>query len=413
VKTSTFPVRRQSGFSLVELMVGMVIGLIAIVVMFQVFAVTESQRRTTTGAGDAQQNGSTALFIMERDVRMAGYGFQYWPLLGCKSHGFYRKTGTAFDFTLAPVVVVDGNANGPDTITFTYGNPDTYALPSALANPTNVTPGYIQVLATRMQFRPGDVMLSAEVPAAGAMKDCWVTQVTDLSDTYLDRISVGGGTYVDNGVTHTAEYSLPFAMPVTYAKWNPTKAFGGRLFDLGPQPVSMTYSIVNNQLVATNAFDGVATPVADNIVQFQVQLGYSPKCQTSGLDSQCMIGSTAPVVATIDGTPFPNPYTLPHPGIWGDKLVANPTAVDYRRVVAVRMAIVARSSAPDKKDTLGNCTATTVQPVWASNNNSTLFVDSNSDWRCYRYKVFELTMPLRNMLWFADPDGTPVPPSGL
>jgi type IV pilus assembly protein PilW len=403
VNPSNASVRREAGFSLVELMVGMVIGLIAIVVMFQVFSVTESQRRTTTGAGDAQQNGSTALFIMERDVRMAGYGFSYWPLLGCKGHGFYRKTGTAFDFTLAPVLVTDGGAKGSDTVTFMYGNPDSYALPAPLATDTNQTPGYIKIQSPRFMFRPGDVILSSEMPAAGVMKDCWVTQVTDLPpEPFADRVVNQGGTYVDNGVTHTAEYTPPFVIPVTYLKWNPVKAQGGRLFNLGPQPVSMTYSIVNNQLVATNAFDGVATPIADNIVQFQVQVGYSSNCQVLGLASQCSINSLAPMVSVVGG--------IVPTGQWGDKLPTNPSSNDYRSVIAVRMAIVARSSTPEKKDTFGNCTASSAQPIWSA-TGATLWVDANPEWRCYRYKVFELVMPLRNMLWFADPEGSPVPPA--
>ncbi len=406
VKTLLTPVRRQDGFSLVELMVGMVIGLVAVVIMFQVFAVSEAQRRTTTGSGDAQQNGASALFIMERDARMAGYGIAYWKVLGCNSFGHYRKTGTNFNFTLAPVITTDGGAAGPDSITFMYGNPSSFALPAPFTNASNTYASALQIMSPRFQFEPGDVMLSAEVPAAGgALKNCWVTQVTALSPTNGDQITISGGTYDDNGTTRTADYSPPFTVPVTYVKWNTTKGIGGRLFNLGPQPVAMTYSIVNDQLVATNAFDGVATPIADNIVQFQVQLGYSPLCAATGLTAQCNISSLAPVTTIINtATSYPQ-------GVWGDTLGPVVTPSDYRKVIAVRMAIVARSSTPEKKDTMGNCNATTVEPVWLANSSSTLKVSGNPEWRCYRYKVFELMMPLRNMLWFADPDGTPVPPA--
>ena len=46
---------RHAGFSLVELMVAVVIGLIGKLVMFQVFAVSEGQKRTTASGGDGQQ----------------------------------------------------------------------------------------------------------------------------------------------------------------------------------------------------------------------------------------------------------------------------------------------------------------------------------------------------------------------
>ena len=41
--------RRARGASLIEIMVGVVIGLIAILVIYQVFAVSEGLRRNTTG----------------------------------------------------------------------------------------------------------------------------------------------------------------------------------------------------------------------------------------------------------------------------------------------------------------------------------------------------------------------------
>ena len=48
--------RLSAGFSLVEIMIGMVIGMLGIIVMMQIFALSEGQKRTTTGGGDAQNN---------------------------------------------------------------------------------------------------------------------------------------------------------------------------------------------------------------------------------------------------------------------------------------------------------------------------------------------------------------------
>ena len=66
---------RSGGFSLVEIMVGMVISLLSILVVLQTFGVFEGQKRSTTSGSDAQTNGVFATYIVERDVRMAGYGF--------------------------------------------------------------------------------------------------------------------------------------------------------------------------------------------------------------------------------------------------------------------------------------------------------------------------------------------------
>ena len=60
---------RPGGFTLVEVMVAMVIGMIGIIIMMQVFASAEGQKRTTTGTGDAQSNGAMAIYTLQRDIR--------------------------------------------------------------------------------------------------------------------------------------------------------------------------------------------------------------------------------------------------------------------------------------------------------------------------------------------------------
>jgi type IV pilus assembly protein PilW len=76
---------RPRGFTLVEVMVAMVIGMIGIIIMMQVFASAEGQKRTTTGTGDAQSNGAMAIYTLQRDIREAGYGFNAMNALGCAS----------------------------------------------------------------------------------------------------------------------------------------------------------------------------------------------------------------------------------------------------------------------------------------------------------------------------------------
>ena len=57
------PMRRYSeaGFSLVEIMVGLVIGMFSIIVMLQLFSLSEERKRTTTGGSDAMSEGVMAL----------------------------------------------------------------------------------------------------------------------------------------------------------------------------------------------------------------------------------------------------------------------------------------------------------------------------------------------------------------
>ena len=69
--------RAQHGFSLIEIMIGIVIGLIEILVIYQVFALAEGIKRNTTSVGDAQQNGLLSSFILNVQLANANNGYAY------------------------------------------------------------------------------------------------------------------------------------------------------------------------------------------------------------------------------------------------------------------------------------------------------------------------------------------------
>src|ERR1700733_2303566 len=77
------PLHRSLGFSLIKVMIGLLIGMLAIVVMMQVFSVSEGYKRTTTGGDDAQNNGAIALYGLQRDMQQSGFGISAYDLLGC------------------------------------------------------------------------------------------------------------------------------------------------------------------------------------------------------------------------------------------------------------------------------------------------------------------------------------------
>ncbi len=67
--------RRLSGFTLVEVMVAMVIGMLGIIIMMQMFALFEGQKRTTSGGDDAQNSATIALYGIQQNIQQAGYCF--------------------------------------------------------------------------------------------------------------------------------------------------------------------------------------------------------------------------------------------------------------------------------------------------------------------------------------------------
>src|SRR5918993_668477 len=73
------------GLSLIEILVGVAIGLIGVVAIFQAVAVWTKHTQTTSSGGDAQVAGTLALFNIERDLKQAGHGFGWaaTPVMGC------------------------------------------------------------------------------------------------------------------------------------------------------------------------------------------------------------------------------------------------------------------------------------------------------------------------------------------
>src|SRR5476651_1026693 len=65
---------RAAGFTLIEVMIALLIGMIGLVVMMQTFAVSEGFKRTATSGTDSQINGGVALYMLQREMRLSGAG---------------------------------------------------------------------------------------------------------------------------------------------------------------------------------------------------------------------------------------------------------------------------------------------------------------------------------------------------
>jgi type IV pilus assembly protein PilW len=396
MKPSRFP-GRSRGFTLVELLVGVLIGLIGTVVIFQVFAVSESQKRTTTGSGDAQQNGVFTLFQIERDARMAGYAINHLPLLGCQTNGWFEATGLPINFNLLPIQITNGANGAPDAITIAYGDAELFATPEKLsiAMPTPTSDFRVR---NRYGFRPGDVLIAAQNGSP-----CSLAQTSTLAAGTLDVAHASGTITNPQGQIEATRFNriggLLAPGNIAYSAWSDATSTGGRLYNLGQRPVVVRYSVVNSQLVATDLLApgsaDAAAVLADGIVQLQAQYGFDSNGDGS-------VASTAVSVATIN-------IGAGQPDQWGDAMPAAAVAADWQKVIAVRLVAVARSMTPERPDpTVGACTATTVNPKWFA-PAPPVGIDVNvslwdpADWRCYRYRTFEVVVPIRNMVWFPQP----------
>jgi type IV pilus assembly protein PilW len=119
------PRSRSHGLSLVEILVGVAIGLIGTVAIFQAVAVWSKHTATTTSGGDAQVAGTLALFNIERDVKQAGHGFgrAVTQVMGCNVAATDTTPARAFNFPLQAVAIAASAGGAPDTVSILYGNP--------------------------------------------------------------------------------------------------------------------------------------------------------------------------------------------------------------------------------------------------------------------------------------------------
>lgn len=372
----SLPCRRLAGFSVVELMVAVMIGLIGSIVIFQVYGVFEGQKRTTTSAGDAQQNGLAALLYLERDARMAGYGINgYAPLLGCTVNAYDANGARSFTFPLAAVQIAKGaSTSAPDAITFVYGSSSQRVYQSKLTQ-ANTSGQTFNKIDSSFGHLVGDLIILGQ-----AGQPCTMRQVTAVPATY-DEVDHAAGARYNNS-----------AGPPVYSPWDNTAQTGGLIFNLGstlassPQPVVATYSVANSQLSYWNQIQaGAGSAIVEGIVQLKAQYGLDANgdgfIQSSEWQDGCTTASQLPVGA---GSP---------------PACVAPAASDWTKVLAVRIAVVARSVQPERPDPVsGNCTTTTTNPTWTGGTLD-LNLSGVPDNMCYRYRVFETSVAVRNAIW--------------
>ena len=75
--------RRQRGFSIVELMVAVVIGMLALLFATRMVTTGEKARQAALTGSDSMQNGMLALYSLSNDASDAGWGLNDTMLAGC------------------------------------------------------------------------------------------------------------------------------------------------------------------------------------------------------------------------------------------------------------------------------------------------------------------------------------------
>lgn len=367
----------QRGVTLIELMVGLVIGLFVTVVIAQVLVASEGRRRTTTTGADAQVNGALALFALQRDIQMAGYGMTAGvDGIGCEVRA--RRNGVDFTWTLAPVVIADGAAGAPDSLLVLTSAKPNYSVPSRIVvdHPRTAANFFLN---TTVGIADGDLMLA--VPRIiDANNWCSVFNVTGTGGGGGGGGGGGQGQgQGQNQINHNSGNGGAWNQPGGSTIFpNAGYPAGSYVVNLG-QFVTRGYQVSAAQALQLQTFDTstAATDTDDLFPQIvNLQAFYGKDTDNNG---------TVDTYDTITPT----------------------TNAGWRQVLAVRVAVVARSTQRERDP------VTTLEPRWDVGNAATVVgstacgasqcvtikVDGLPDWQRYRYKVYDSLVPLRNMLW--------------
>ena len=359
---------RQLGLSLVEVMVAVVIGLIGILVITQAYVTSDNFNRSTLGEGGAQMNGLVALYSLERDTRMAGWGINNSGALGCGNIYWYYDPayssniggGTLPNITLAPVVITVDSVTpaNSDQISVMYSSEGERMLPTTIAS-FNASSSEVSVDGTD-GFSAGDLVLM--VNAGG----CTLGKITQVQ-TVAQKLQLNPGA--------SAPYNPPAwgSFPTGYNN-------GDSILNLG-NPVLRTFLIGSGKLRVSETLlsAGASTPtdLVDGIVDLRALYGKD----TDDNNAVDTYNTTTPA-----------------------------TSAAWLQVLSVKIGILARIGTYEKKSAgASECDATTTVPTWSgstaggqiavANPFRAISVASGSEDRCYRYRVFETTVPLRNMIW--------------
>jgi type IV pilus assembly protein PilW len=377
--------RRLAGFSLVELMVSIVIGLLAVLFATRMMTDSESNKNGALGGSESMQNGMMAMFSISADAEQAGYGLNDPILAGCDtifsdSKGFTlatAKRGATNVQPLAAAVITNGGA-GPDEVTLYSGSATSGTATMRLIS--NYAGGN-QIALDRIPygFAVGDVIVAAPEDGVGR---CALAQISTLKDAAPTL-----------GFANTADRFNTGGLGRNFAG-SATRIFNlGRAANLAFHTWSVDDGVLRLQATNLGASGANAQAVADNIVSLKAQYGFDTRA-VAAFDPELgmQVRQWSNTMIDADGN-----------GVTGDP-------GDYQRVAALRIAVVARNKSPQRAGAGGACTVTTVaMPVFTTAQPSGVtavpvtpdlaVANDPVDWTCYRYRAFETIVPLRNAGW--------------
>ena len=378
------------GFSLIEIMVGVVIGLIAVLVIYQVYTVAEGFKRNTTAAGEAQMNGLFSTFVLGMEIGNGGAGMAVaaQDLASCPDPGGAMPQRFAQSFRPVPALITDGGGNAiSDWLVVNYSMATTLANSALFTG--NAAPGATFPVQSPGGFHVGDLVVGISAPT---------TPSSPCASSKVTAVSAPDG----NGIVTITQTPLLPAGGIDF--------FGSSvLLNMGPcnRAQKVRYSVNNGVLYSTPLIDTsaancgkladplVPNPLASNIVVMKVEYGIDSDGDAKRLLDYWVQGTTA--------TPK---------GDWDPATLLAAPITKINQIKAIRIGIIVQSEQFDK-----GLAGFTGGDYTNGNYNWVLFdcadlVKANCPGRLtgsvlasasppgnWRFRKYETVIPLRNEIW--------------
>ncbi|KAB2968921.1 MAG: hypothetical protein F9K15_07775 [Zoogloea sp.] len=391
---------RQAGLSIVEMMVGVAVGLIATTVVMHTYSSSEMYRRNLTGTGDAVQAASIAAQRLDLALQGAGASLsRSTRVWGCRLLVTYAGNAVLprssafpapFDsmpqtLRAVPVVVQNGGTSSSDVILTMGGDSGSANQPLSVSSPSgnslvaSPTPPIGIGLNSGASASEFDLFLVAPQDVGGGPGDCRIVQV---ASTFAPQTLVTDAT-VSQKVAQIADIPIPLNAS-TYGNVDSSilnKSPAAFHLGLRADPnFSMVGVNENRELVVYDVLNRFSPQViGENVFLMKVRYG---------LDNGANGGTINDNAVDDWVSPGESGWTITE---LMDGKAATQQKIGF--IKAIRIAIVLRSSQAVNSDAVVS-SIDMFQDLAASRRFSYAL---SSDEKRYQYQVYEWVIPLRNM----------------
>jgi len=385
---------RQRGMTMVELLVAMIIALGVTLAVTTLLIAGENHKRTTTSTNDADQTGAFSFNALDKVLRGAGSGFAETAYLsdrgvmGCRLNaaailpraGAFPAPFAGFlggapnNLRMAPVLIGQGqSADGiSDVIMVMSGSDAAGGVPRQVTTPGGSN---TLILNNTVGLSISDLVLVSQ----SGTPDCLLEEVSSAPPLGGNTLNLGSTYYTTTSATTTitalSASTSTWVTPLGNAAINNLQF---TLFGVDTTHTLYSYDLLQNQnLVQSPGTADAPTAIADGVYQMQAIYGID----TNGDGTQDAWASPGD----------PN-YTIA-------TLMLNPLTMES--IVAVRISLLVRGEYYDK-NLVTPATLTLFNGlVNAAGTSLAQVVNINANDQHYRYRLFEFTVPLRNMILLA------------